>query len=51
MNKIRVFGALLLIASIVIAVYIDATGAGFFSGLLGAMGLVWLITGKMKFGK
>ncbi len=51
MNKIRIFGVLLVIASILIAVYADDQGFGFVSGLLGAMGLIWLITGKMKFGK
>ncbi len=51
MNKIRILGLLLLITGLTIMYIYDNSGLDFISGILVGAGLIWTITGQIKFRK
>ena len=48
MNKIRIFGILLLISGILLFLIYDNDGIDFAFGFLSALGLILTITGRFK---
>jgi len=48
MNKVRIFGIVLLISGVSLFLFYDNDGIDFAFGFLSAFGLVLSITGKLK---
>ncbi len=48
MNKVRIFGIVLLISGVSLFLFYDNDGIDFAFGFLSALGLVLAITGKLK---
>ncbi len=51
MNKIRILGLLLFLTGLIIGFIYDNSGLDFLSGILVGAGLIWTITGQIKFRK
>jgi uncharacterized membrane protein (UPF0136 family) len=51
MNKIKILGLLLLLTGFTIGYFYDNSSLDFLSGILVGAGIIWTITGQIKFRK